>query len=245
MVDKLQFKTTKALQLLLVTLGLITPYAYLIGTCYYQAYMNSYGVSVDNFPLSVADTYVYAYMAVGGVIFDAYKWLIVIIKNKWLYLGLLILVFIVYVVIKLIRNKETNFLQKIKSIICAAIDRYHYKNNDFSKSLFIVGLPTYYLGVVIYFFCVLFLLWWGILIVAIDQGKAISKSRITEFKKQGCIFDKTTHWNNCISVIDESGEVIYQGLLVAQNNDQIAIFKKEGSYLIKLKDDQIVRKEFY
>ncbi|MES2579244.1 MAG: hypothetical protein V4552_01760 [Pseudomonadota bacterium] len=244
MVDRLQIKIIKTLQLLLITLGLITPFAYLMGLFYYQAYINSYGVSIDNFPLSIPDTYVYAYIAVGGVINDAIQWLIGLMKNEWLYLGFITFVLFVYGLVKLVKNKDQSLLQKLHSRVKSTINRFHYKNSDLSKSIYVVGVPTYYLAIAIYIFCVIFVFWWGILIVAKDQGEKISKSRIAEFKTQGCIFDKKTHWNNCVLVLDESGEVIHQGLLVAQNKEQIAIFKKDGSYLIKLKDDHIVRKEF-
>jgi len=244
MVNRLQIKITKALQLLLITLGLITPYAYLIGLFYYQAYMNAYGVSIDNFPLSIADTYVHAYIAVGGVINDAIQWLIGVTKNICLYTSIIIIVLFVYSLVKLVKNKDQPLLQKIQSRIDSTINRFHYKNSDLSKSIYVVGIPIYYLGIGIYIFCAIFVFWWGILIVAINQGKEINAPRIAEFKMQGCIFDKQTHWNNCVLVINEAGKVIHQGLLVAQNKEQIAIFKKDGSYLIKLKDDHVVRKEF-
>jgi hypothetical protein len=244
MVDRQQNKITNTLQLLLITLGLITAYAYLIGLYFYQAYMSSYGVSIDNFPLSIADTYAHAYIAVGGAFNDAILWLIAIVKSIWLYLIPIIFVLYVYALVKLVKSKDRPLVQKLQSIIDSIINCLHYKNSDLSKSIYIVGLPTYYLAKAIYIFCGIFVFWWGILIIAKDQGEKISQSRIAEFKTQGCFFDKSTHWSNCVLVLGAAGEVLHQGLLVAQNNDQIAIFKKDGSYLIKLKDDQIVRKEF-
>ena len=244
MVNRLQIKITKALQLFLITLALITPYAYLIGLFYYQAYMNAYGASIDNFPLSIPDTYVHAYIAVGGVINDAIQWLIGLMKNIWLYISFVILVLFVYGLVKLVKYKDQPLLKKTQSRIDSTINLFHHKNSDLSKSIYVVGVPTYYLSIAIYIFCVIFVLWWGTLIVATNQGKEINALRIAEFKTQGCFFDKKTHWNNCVLVINESGEVIHQGLLVAQNNEQIAIFKREGIYLIKLNDDHIVRKEF-
>lgn len=240
----MQKKITNALQLLLITIGLLTPYAYLIGLFFYQAYMNSYGVAIDNFPLSIADTYTYAYLAVGSAFNDAVIWLFDLLGNKWVYISPLLLILFFYLLIKVERNKSRPFISWLQLQLDNTINYCHYKNSDISKSIYAVGKPIYFLAVIIYVFLIIFLLWWGIVIIATNQGKAISKSRITEFKKQGCIFDLSTHWNNCISIVDNSGNVIHQGLFVAQNNDHIAIFKKDGSYLIKLKDDQIVRKEF-
>jgi hypothetical protein len=243
--NEAEHRIKKILQYTAVFIGFLTPYAYLIGLCYYQGNLRAFGVSADNFPLSTADVYVNAYIAMGLILLDIFKYLEQILKNPWTYALLFGLVIFVFLLIKFSkRSRESNRDSKL-SVLCRKVwVFFHHKNNDLAKSFSFVMIPAYLLSLAIYIFSIIVIFWWGLPLWADNQGKNVGKQEIQRYLQNGCTVDKKTNWNKCVVVEDESGNLLYEGLWIAKKDNELAIFRNDGSYLIKLHDKWVIRKAF-
>jgi len=97
-------------------------------------------------------------------------------------------------------------------------------------------LATYGLVTFIFVSIYFILLWVLIPSGAYNKAKELSLERIVSYDKNGCVYNKTSKWSNCVTVTDKEGFQI-QGILFAANERYIGIYNKEGNHLIKKSTD--------
>jgi len=71
-------------------------------------------------------------------------------------------------------------------------------------------------------------------ISAAAKGESQEKKNIAEFQSKGCHFKEGKQWSNCVTLVDETGKEVMEGLLVAKQNERIALFLKSGTVVLEL-----------
>jgi len=230
--------------------AIITPAAYLLGLRYYQGYMSAFGVESNGFPISAPDIYVFSYQAIGHLLLTigelASNFLTTLFNPPVIYLAIGAAVVLISFIYWLLKSTRHGFHPRIQWILCkvkVVVSWLHWKNNDFTKSIGIVGLASY--GVIAFATAAMAIaiLWWLLPMSAYSKGHDTAQERIKLYLENGCHADKNSKWNNCFSVVDDKGNVIHEGLLIAVNDKEIAIFKKDGSYVFTRKDDSLLRRK--
>lgn len=232
--------------------AVLTPGAYLLGLSYYQGYLSAFGVESDGFPISAPDVYVFSYQTVGYFLL-ALGELSVKAINKvfsppiiyWASAILIVLVGAIYFLMKLARNGPHPRIQRTLVKIKAAISWFHWKNNDFTKSVGIVGVASYSAILLVTSAAAIALFWWLLPLSAYSKGHSVAQERIKLFMDKGCHEEPKTKWNTCFVVLDDKGGVAHEGLLIAINDKEVAFFKKDGSYVFPRKDDAVLRRRFH
>lgn len=230
--------------------GIITPGAYLLGYAYYEGYMNAFGIETDGFPVSAPNIYVFSYQTVGlfllSIGVDAAKLLDNLLKPPtvyWVFGILCLLIGGIYWLLKSIRKYPYSQLLRLQNKINSIVSWLHWKNNDFTKSVGIVGVASYTFLVVLTASTAIALFWWLLPLGANAKGKEVANERISLFRKIGCHADEKSKWDNCFQVFDEKGNQLHEGLLIAMNDNVVAIFKKDGSYVFKRQDGFVLRRK--
>jgi hypothetical protein len=249
--DSIEKKKSKNTTYIVAALAaILTPSAYLLGLNFYQGYMNAFGVEPDGFPISAPDVYVFSYHTVGYFLLSigevAAATLDKLTKSPGIYwtAGIIcIFIGVVYLRLKVIKNEYPIFLQKLINIFNFVAQILHSLNNDLVKSVGFAGVAIYVLlvGTIAILFITIF--WWVFPLSAYTKGKNVATERINLFLEKGCYVDEKTRWNNCYLVLDGKGKVIHEGLLISINDKEIAIFKKDGSYVFLRKEDYMLRRK--
>lgn len=245
-------KSRGALGAIATLLALATPGAYLIGLSYYQGYMNAFGIDTDGFPLAAPDIYVFSYQTVGYLLLalgnaagEFLNSLFSPPKLYWVLGSLGMSVGTVYWVIKMVRRGPRPRLSLAFNSAKRLISWLHWKNNDFTKSIGIVGLISYSALAAISSIAVVAVSWWLLPLGAYYKGQSIAEERIHAYREKGCQPDAKTKWDSCFLVLDNKGEVIHEGLLIAMNDKELAIFKQNGGYVFKRLDGQTLRRTLH
>jgi hypothetical protein len=121
----------------------------------------------------------------------------------------------------------------------------HWKNNDFTKSVGIVGVASYSIILIATSAMAIALFWWLLPLGAYSKGHDVAHERIKLYLEKGCYTDAKTKWDTCFLVLDEKGNVLHEGLLIAVNDKEIAIFKKNGSYVFARKEGFLLRRNLH
>lgn len=228
-------------------LAVVTPAAYMVGDSYHQGYLNAFGINSDNFPIAAVDVYVLSYHTVGLFLISfggfSAKLLEMVSSPPGLYLALLgfsSIVAGIYWLIKLSKNRKiaVDSLGRIKAVV----SWMHWKNNDFTKSVGIVGFASYGIFLIIYVVIASTLLWWLLPLSAFNKGEEMAKEKIKAYEEGGCVYNKKSGWNNCFSVIDSSGKIIHEGVLIGVNEKEIAIYKEGTSLVFHKNNDYVLRR---
>ena len=233
-----------------IAAALIAPAAYLLGSAFYQGYMEAAGVEPDDFPISIQDTYVRAYQAVGyfllsigKIVAGALERLIHPPVVYWVAAILCLVIGGIYWLLKVFKKESHPLLKKLIDKIGIIASRLHWQNNDLTKATGIVGGILYMLLVIAFVLMIAAALWWLLFVGGYLKGKDVAAEQIKSFIEKGCHEDEKTKWNNCISVLDEKGNEMHEGLLIAMNGKDIAILKKDGSYLFSRQKGFLIRKK--
>lgn len=246
-------KSTKATPFFLGTIAIILPPgAYLLGLSFYQGYMNAFGVDADGFPIPAPDVYVFSYhtvgyflLSIGKAAADGLGWIFSPPILYWTLAFFVLAVGGIYWLLKATkradRTRETVLLNRIKGLI----SRLHWKNNNFTKSVGIAGVASYVVVLLAYGAMAVALFWWLFPLSAQSKGHEIASTRIKAFLEKGCYADDKTKWDNCFFVIDGKGSVVHEGLLIAMSDKEIAVFKKDGSYVFSRQEDYVLRRKLH
>ncbi|MCL6416396.1 hypothetical protein MIB92_12105 [Aestuariirhabdus sp. Z084] len=243
--------TTKRITLLLAALTLLAPAGYLIGLNYYVGRLSALGVNGSVFPFSMQDAYVYAYYTIGfwlhelSISLREFLVSLLVWPNNLLTVAVIsALTAFFYGLIKLIRlakkDKLTPFFHKYFSVLSFL----HWGNNDFSKSVSIVGLTSYTLSSILLALVYLFALWFIFPTMAYKTGVAKTEKMRLEYLEKGCYQNADTQWNNCHKLISANGEEMYEGILISQSSEYIALFTKKGSMVMRTPAASVVVKSF-
>ncbi len=66
-----------------------------------------------------------------------------------------------------------------------------------------------------------------------------------EYRDHGCKVNQKASLNRCTLVKDKDGKVLYEGLLVAINDKEIAIFDKDGSHIFAKQEGFVLQRKLY
>lgn len=214
--------------------------------------MNAFGVEIDGFPVSAPNVYVFSYQTVGYFLLSigdaAAKALNLLLSPPTVYFVVGALCFFIggiYLLIKAARKGPHPLLRKLFEKIKKIVSWLHWKNNDFTKSIGIVGLASYTLVLLASVSVAIALFWWLLPLSAYAKGKDVASDRIKLFRDKGCHADEKSKWDNCFFVVDEKGNQLHEGLLIAVNDSVVAIFKKDGSYVFKRQDGYLLRRKLH
>lgn len=253
MIDQVEKKKTGVAAFVIAAIaGIITPGAYLLGYAYYEGYMNAFGVEIDGFPVSAPNVYVFSYQTVGYFLLSlgvaVVKMLDRLLSPPVVYWAsgiLCLLIAGIYWLLKSVRKGPYSLLQKLLEKIKSIVSWLHWKNNDFTKSIGIVGVASYTFVLVLTASAAIALFWWLLPLGANAKGKEVASDRIKLFREKGCHANEKSKWDNCFLVFDEKGNQLHEGLLIAMNDNVVAIFKKDGSYVFKRLDGFVLRRKLH
>lgn len=224
-----------------ILITLILPYLYLLGLAYYQGYMDAFGVSSDIFPLSTADVYVKAFLAISLVITENIRALTQFLTSDWEFIleSVLLLSGVLYLII---------YFSKVQCI-AKYIGLIETSNKETQNAKGFESLPTLVLNIADLFFkgvlvlsLSMIVLWSGVR-MAVKTGEGIALDSINKYTKNGCQpKDSKSKWSDCVKLVNDSELTLQEGLFVAKNPEEIALFRKEGSFVFRLRDDVVIMK---
>ena len=221
-----------------ILITLILPYMYLLGLAYYQGYMNEYGISSDMFPLTASDAYVNAFVLISIIIFKCLNIISGFLISNWILITVIVLVLggiAIYFVIRKVKAGSANVCDSknipVKPIASDSTTISINLVDRFFQTIWIVGA----------FVFILCLLWIGV-DMAQAVGKSVALDAVSKYKKDACESDPKAKWNACVKLVNGAGLTMQEGLFVAKNSDEIALFKKEGSFVYRLNDGVIIVK---
>lgn len=231
-----------------VFLAIITPIAYLLGSSFHQGYSRAFGLEPNSFPVSIQDTYINSYLVLGKIFLDAGNYVAELV-NLTNILRLFLIIFLLSLFFYLLflakrKSSDRNIgpcpcLNKIQNLLIY----FNYKNNDFTKSILITLISFEIILSVIIIILIVPLSWLAVPIVGDSTGRKLAVSRLNEFKINGCHKDKKDNINTCFIIQDENGTPLHEGLLLAIDEKNIAIFKKEGLFLLPRKENYILKRK--
>jgi hypothetical protein len=232
--------------------AILTPGAYLLGLSYYQGYMSAFGVESDGFPISAPDVYVFSYQTIGYFLLTvgeiSVKALNELFKPPVVFWAVGILMGLVSGIYWLLRSTRVGFhprIQRALTKVKAVASWFHWRNNDFTKSMGIVGVASYGVFLIVTSAAAIALFWWLLPLGAYSKGHDVAYERIRLYLEKGCHADAKTKWDTCFLMIDDKGDAIHEGLLIAVNDKEIAIFKKDGSYVFARQEGSLLRRKLH
>ncbi len=235
------------LQTFAVVATLITPYAYLLGISYNQGYLEAFGVSADFTSKGVADVYVDAYVAFGAILNDV---VLFFLNLTWKnYLGIFLILVTIFLVSLNFDSTLKEVRSKLKKIKCPKLkylwSKLHPEKNSTTKAIIYSAVLSYLGSLLISLLLVVLIFWWGLPLWAINKGKVSAEAKINTYleSEKKCGFSEKTSWNSCVKIIDKDNkEVLYEGILVAKNGNEVAVFNEKGSTILKLDNQALIVK---
>ncbi|CAK8723571.1 hypothetical protein GMJAKD_12925 [Candidatus Electrothrix aarhusensis] len=225
-----------------VVSAIILPIAYLLGSSYHQGYLSVYGIETTVFPLSTQDVYIYSYNAVSLFLLKIWKYILTILKfpeKLWLISAVFVLISSVYITLQypLIRRG----ILKIKNPLASS----SWEENNFTKSIWITFISFESAFFIIIILLITPSLWFAPQLIGYSEGKEFALSIRKLFKNNGCSTDKKTGLDICSVIQDKDGKILHEGLLIAINDKDIAMFKKDGSYIFTRQNDWLIRRKLH
>ncbi len=84
--------------------------------------------------------------------------------------------------------------------------------------------------------------------MAYFSGQKIAEKKLNNFTENGCSPEQKTNSvkiDTCSVIQDKDGNILHGGLLVAINDKDIAMFKKDGSYIFTRQKDWLIRRKLH
>jgi len=229
-------------------LALFPAAAYLIGISFYQGNLSAFGVSDSQFPISTQYVYLQAYYAIGDLLLTLVTKLVSFVRESqpcYLFSAFLIIIAVNYFLLwtsqKRIFFRCFEYLSKIN----LTFPWTHWINNNLTKSLGIIVAAIYIIAVFIYLFLLIAIVWWLFCLPFYSAGKDKASARIKTFQEKGCQADPKTKWDTCYVVVDDKGNTLHEGLLLKMNDNEIAMFKKDGTYTFARQKDWLIRRKLH
>ena len=126
----------------------------------------------------------------------------------------------------------------------------NWRNNELAKSTGVIWIVFSFLSLLFYCLLFMFIFCWSPSRVAYSAAQKIAQEKITKFTNNGCSPDQKTGTelvkiDTCSVIQDKDGNVLHEGLLVAINDKDIAMFKKDGSYIFTRQNDWLIRRKLH
>jgi len=232
---------TNILNFIIALLGVLAPGAYLIGLSFYQGGLSAYGVDPANFPSSAPDVYVSAYyaigyflLAIGEIVNNLFN---NIFKAPVIYYILIIIIFLTMILYCFLKHHENVKNSRYWFFLSSVISYFHWKNNNFTKSLGIIGVASYGFLAFLAIIGMIAVFWWFAPYAAYHNAQRSEQKNIDMFLENGCYENNISNWNNCVSILDNNNVEVAKGILIALNANGVAIFKEDGSYFYNIQSE--------
>ena len=227
----------KSLPILLVApaiIALIPVVAYLLGISFYRGYLSTFGVDSDIFPISTQHVYLKAYHAVTFILLNLVANLVSIVE--------------------LIKQINCHVVIILMFPICIMTGSLWYlkrkdKNPEF-KSIALIFIVLFSYPFLLYGLLFISISWWSPSFAAYSAGQQIAEEQIDNFTKNDCSPDQrlgtdSVKIDTCSIIQDKNGKILHEGLLIAINDKDIAMFKKDGSYIFTRQKDWLIRRKLH
>ncbi|XOF32808.1 MAG: hypothetical protein ACL93V_12375 [Candidatus Electrothrix sp. YB6] len=210
-------------------IAFIPAVAYLLGISFYQGYLSTFGIDSDIFPISTQYIYINAYHAVPHILINLLSSLLSMSEpirqiNPWFVLTILLDLCFIAGAFWWLKKKDRNRVEK--SIVISGIALL----SSPILLLLLVGTTVF---------------WWSPSFVAHSAGQKIAEKKITLFKQNGCSADQKTELDICSVIRDKDGNILHEGLLIAINDKDIAMFKKDGSYIFSRQNNWVLQRKLH
>jgi hypothetical protein len=222
-------------KLIIFATALLPIVGYLIGNGFHSSYLSAFGITSGAFQLSIQDTYINSYQSI--------TWTLIYIRDLILSSALselfeiAVYLFGFIVIMTAIDVLNGRRISKIASAINLPVILRQY----FDSSLKLTPISGFVVMVISLFILtlafpfLLFTLWMLVLVLSYGQGKAIAEKQITEYQENnGCYFEKDKRWGNCIQLNNSKGKLIYEGLLIVQNDRRVAFYNGKESVILEI-----------
>jgi len=222
-------KWQKSLTLFLTAIAIITPAYYFIGYTYNLGLLDAYGMPTDIYELSIEDTYALSFIALSPILE------FIMLPFSWSLCRVLItagiLLFVTYGLVKLARSNVT--VKKLKKSSPKCIRKLYiylnWKKNDFIAAFSLLISSSAVLYMMYAFSLLLTLIWILPFYIGYSQGEKFGKSQIVEYQNHGCVYHTDKLWSNCKVLQDESGRILFKGILIGTTDTTVAFFTKQGT----------------
>ncbi|XCN72322.1 MAG: hypothetical protein Q3M24_18770 [Candidatus Electrothrix aestuarii] len=224
----------------------IVPIAYLLGSSYYQGYLSAFGVEAKNFPISTQEVYIYSYEYVSNFLFRIWSYILIMLEYPekfWILIILLVTILICYVILTV--QDKYHFLRDFFRELLKTFSFSSWRINNFTKSIWITFIAFESASLIIIFLLIIPFSWWGIPMLGQSEGQRVALLTKTPFEKNGCSAQKNTGIDSCSIIQDKDGKILHEGLLIAISDKDIAMFKKDGSYIFTRQNDWVIRRKLH
>ena len=107
-----------------------------------------------------------------------------------------------------------------------------------------------FLSLLFYCLLVMCIFLWSPSYVAYLAGQKIAEGKLNNFTENGCspnprIGTESVKIDTCSVIQDKTGKILHEGLLIAINDKDIAMFKKDGSYIFTRQKDWLIRRKLH
>lgn len=220
-----------------VLTAIIAPGAFLIGTYYYEGYVEAFGVRVEDLPVSTSVLYVHAYKLVGLFLLKVAEALVSFVDWQR---PLLMLAYVavgwvgLYGLLRLIR-----WLANLPHhhLLNRFVRWLHPSNNDVTLVSIMTATISYVVLLLLTAVGAMALFWWQIPLSASKQGHEDAQEKISDFNALGCRRQTIDGWGNCVKITDAKGKVLYEGVLVGSTDKSIVLYTAQGAKVMPRKSD--------
>jgi hypothetical protein len=215
---------------------------YLIGNGYHASYLSAFGVTSGVFQLSIQDTYINAYQSITWNLINFRDLIRSLALSDLIRSAAYLLVFIV--IMTAINVLNTRHVSKIVEAIDLPSPLRPFVNSAerFTPlaGFVVMVISMFILTLTIPF--LLFISWMLLYLLSYSQGKAIAEKQIAEYQEnKGCYFKEDKRWGNCTQLIDSNGHLLYEGILVVQNDKRVAFYNGKESVILEIPERASIR----
>jgi hypothetical protein len=223
-----------------VTIIILAPIAYLIGTYYYYGYLNTFGVDPSHFPASTQETYIYAYQALTTGLAKSTDVILNTLKENVLFI--FITFFLSIPLFYLLIHKKTEIIKKyLKKNWTNLLSPDKTDKLALATTLSFILLNLIFSILYLYFCIAIIALLAGS--IPYNLGKSAANKSISTYLKSGCHYEKNFTWNNCTAIMEEN-KIIYEGISIIENKEKIAIFNASGTKIIPNSANYVITRNY-
>lgn len=229
--------------ILVAIVGILSPTGYIAGVIYHQVYLNTFGIDSGAFPITLQESYFYAYIVSVEYISKGILHLISF-STLYIILGILsIYTALVYSAAKAARwklatDEEETELRKRFDIF---FNYLRPSNNDFILSCTVIYKCFAWMFNTAYLALILGACWLIIFVGSYYSGQNAATKKFEEYVKNGCTPVEDSAFNRCSKIISSEG-VIAEGYLITSQGNRLALLTNEGSIVLSVQpDEKLVR----
>jgi hypothetical protein len=226
-------------------LAIVTPIAYLSGLSFYQGGLYTFGVEADIFPLSTQYIYVKFYYALIFILLRCLSTVVNFLnETKWCLCIIITLAIITVKTERWYSKQDANYcLKRIKEGILSFFAKYY--DHESMRPCLIVSATVSFFSFLICLLLGVTLFLWLPFYAAYSAGQRNAEETIKKYRDHGCEANQETGLNRCTLVKDKDGKVLYEGILVAINDKEIAMFDKNGSHIFAKQEGFVLQRKLH